>query len=100
MFTVSAATKSSRNGTYTVIGSRYSNNPPNLTDFGFTGNTKDGNFEADVSITAAGAIRSATVWYYDANNVISFFGCGGTSAVTCSESHYIKRQVASRTRFW
>lgn len=85
VLTVSAATKTSRNGAYAITGGRYTNNPPNLTDFGFTGNTKDGNFEMDVSVTAAGVIRSATIWYYeDANHVISFFGCGGTSAVTCS----------------
>ena len=84
VLTVSDATKSSRNGAYAVIGGRYTNNPPNLTDFGFTGNTKDEKFETDVSLTSAGAIRSATIWYFDANNVISFFGCGGTRAVTCT----------------
>lgn len=84
VLTVTAASTASRNGAYTVKGGRFSGNPPNPTDFGFNGNTADGKFETEVAVTATNAIRYAQIWYYDANNVISFFGCGGNRATACS----------------
>ncbi len=84
VLTVTAATTASRNGAYTVKGGRFAGNPPNPTDFGFIGNTVDGKFETEVAVTAANAVRYAQIWYYDANNVISFFGCGGNRATACT----------------
>ena len=84
VLTVTAATTSSRNGAYTVKGGRFAGNPPNATDFGFNGNTADGKFETEFSVTTANTIRYASVWYYDANNVISFFGCGGNRPNACT----------------
>ena len=84
VLTVSAASKSSRNGAYTISGGRFAGSPPNATDFGFNGNTVNGLFEAEVAVTVGGVIRYATIWYFDGNNVISFFGCGGTNATACT----------------
>lgn len=84
VLTVSGATTASRNGAYTIKGGRYTNFPPNLTDFGFNGNTADTKFETEVAVTSANAIRNAAIWYYDANNAISFFGCGGNRATACT----------------
>ena len=84
VLTVSAATTASRNGAYAIKAGRFANFPPNLTDFGFNGNTADGKFEAEVAVTATNTIRNAQIWYYDAGNVISFFGCGGNRATACT----------------
>ena len=84
VLTVTAASNAARNGAYTVKGGRFAGNPPNATDFGFNGNTADGKFETEFSVTTANTIRYASVWYYDANNVISFFGCGGNRPNACT----------------
>ena len=84
VLTVSAASKSSRNGAYTISGARFAGSAPNPTDFGFNGNTLNGLFETDVVVTTGGVIRYATIWYFDGNNVISFFGCGGSNATACT----------------
>ncbi len=84
VLTVTAATTASRNGVYTIKGARYTNNPLNLTDIGFNGNTTDGKLEADFAVTTAGVVRDFSIFYFDANNVISFFGCGGGRATACT----------------
>ena len=84
VLTVTAATTASRNGAYTIQGGRFAGNPPNATDFGFNGNTADTKFEAEFSVTTANTIRYATVWYYDAPGVISYFGCGGNRPNACT----------------
>ena len=81
--TVAAASKTSRNGVYAVVGGLFTDG----TDFGFNGNTSNGLFETEVSLTAGGSVKQAHVWYFDGNNVIKFFGCDN-KAVTCSGISY------------
>ena len=85
-FVVTNATVASRNGTYSVSSSA-GTLPAGNTDIDYNGNTADGNFEWDVQYTSAGVIKSALVWYYEANNAIVFFGCG-SGTVPCTGVTY------------
>lgn len=81
-FIVTNATVAARNGTYNV-SSALGFLPAGNTNTDYNGNTTDGKFEWDVQYTAAGVVKSAYVWYYEAGNAIVFFGCnGGTIACT------------------
>ena len=82
-FIVTNATIASRNGSYSVssdLGTLTGGN----TNIDYNGNSADGKFEWDVQYTAAGVIKSAYVWYFEANGTsIVTFGCnGGTIACT------------------
>ena len=83
VFTVSAATNSSRNGTYTLTrGARYTSNSPRLNDFGFNGITADGKVEYDVTFTAALDTLQMSVRYIDTYNSGNTFQCG-SNALPC-----------------
>ncbi len=76
---VTNATNPARNGTYapdTALGS------PSGSDSNITGNTKDGKFELNIRLASNGALKGAAFWYFDANNVITFFSCN-TTTIPC-----------------
>ena len=86
-FIVTNATVAARNGTYKV-SSALGQLPAGNTNIDYNGNSVDGLFEWDVQYTAAGVIKSAAVWYYEANGTsIVFFGCDG-STTPCTGVSY------------
>ena len=80
---VSNATNSARNGSYAPqVGHGSSTG----TDIDITGATPDGQFEMDVLFTAAGAIKTASVWYFN-GTAINFFGCDNSvAAISCGSA--------------
>jgi hypothetical protein len=84
--TVIISGNSARNGTYTLLGALYSDSPRS-TDFGFTGEAASGSPEAEVTLSASGAIKRAHIWFV-AGSGHKFFGCDNSSAVSCSAISY------------
>ena len=93
-FVVTNATVAARNGTYKV-SSALGQLPAGNTNIDYNGNSDDGLFEWDVQYTAAGVIKSAAVWYFEANSTsIAFFGCdGGTTPCTGVNYDATSKQV-------
>jgi hypothetical protein len=85
-FIVTNATVASRNGSYKV-SSAAGQLPGGNTNIDYNGNSSDGKFEWDVQYTTAGVIKSAYVWYFEANNAIVTFGCNGGS-IPCTGVTY------------
>ena len=89
-FVVTNAAVASRNGTFKV-SSALGFLPAGNTNIDYNGNNYSGtgsaNFEWDVQYAPAGVVKSAYVWYYEANNTIVFFGCNGGS-IPCTGVTY------------
>ena len=84
--TVSAASKASRNGSYTPTGAVFASGA----DSGFNGQTADGKFELEVVWAANGTVKKAHVWFNNTpgtTNINSFFGCDG-AAIACNGVSY------------
>ena len=84
--TVIVSANSTKAGTYTLLGSRYSDSPTS-TDFGFTGEGASGTPEAEVTLSASGAIKRAHIWFVVGSG-FKFFGCDNASAVPCLAISY------------
>ncbi|MBC7376779.1 MAG: hypothetical protein H7346_05005 [Burkholderiaceae bacterium] len=84
--TVIISANSARNGTYTLVGARYSDSPRS-TDFGFTGEAASGSPEAEVTLSASGAVKRAHIWFVVGSGH-KFFGCDNSSSVTCAAISY------------
>jgi hypothetical protein len=84
--TVIISANSARNGTYALVGSRYSDSPRS-TDFGFTGEAASGSPEAEVTLSASGAVKRAHIWFVVGSGH-KFFGCDNSSSVTCAAISY------------
>ncbi len=67
-----------RNGTYTPDITAQSKGVDN----GYFGQTKDGKFEYDIVQSATGNIKSVSIWFFNSDSTITYFGCAGT-AVPC-----------------
>ena len=78
--TVSAASNTLRNGTFSPAGAKFTNTVSG--DFGFNGQTTDGKFEIEIVASSGGTIKRAHLWFFDSGGP-KFFGCGGT-VVPCS----------------
>lgn len=85
--TVSAASNSTRNGSYTIAGATFEGSGAEAGSTGFNGNTTSGNVEMEVLWGADNTVKRAAVWYNSGapDYKITFFGCDNSvSAITCT----------------
>lgn len=92
---ISNATNSARNGSFVPQVARGSSTG---TDIDITGATQDGLFEMDVLFTAAGAIKNATVWYYNGPQ-ITFYGCDNSVVAKSCGSAVMYDAASAQIRF-